>query len=81
MSALAVSFKGLDKLLTKRRGENPAGRLLVMPDESRIVTLIDQLDAVLEATSIQKNSFGEYSVYTQSARTVFMMELQFPGGV
>ncbi|WP_212035787.1 hypothetical protein, partial [Bradyrhizobium sp. JYMT SZCCT0428] len=39
------SAKRLDKLLTKRRAENTTGYLLAMPDESRIITLIDQLGA------------------------------------
>ena len=34
-------------------------------DGSRIVTLIDQLDAALREASLQKNSFGEkYSIYS-----------------
>jgi hypothetical protein len=57
--------KRLDKLLTKRRAENPAGRLLAMPDGSRIVTMIDQLDAALKEAGLQRNSFGEkYSIYS-----------------
>ena len=36
-----------------------------MPDDSRIVTMIDQLDTALKEANIQKNSFGEkYSVYS-----------------
>ena len=36
-----------------------------MPDGSRIVTLIDQLDAALKEAGLQKNSFGEkYSIYS-----------------
>jgi integrase len=61
----SAAAKRLDKLLTKRRAENPAGRLLAMPDESRIITLIDQLDAALKEASLQKSSFGEkYSIYS-----------------
>jgi integrase len=61
----SAAAKRIDKLLTKRRTENPAGRLLVMPSESRIVTLIDQLDAALREAGLQKNSFGEkYSIYS-----------------
>jgi integrase len=61
----SAAAKRLDKLLTKRRAENPAGRLLAMPDDSRIVTMIDQLDTALKEANIQKNSFGEkYSVYS-----------------
>ena len=57
--------KRLDKLLAKRRSENPTGLLLAMPDETRIVTLIDQLDAALKEASLERNSFGEkYSIYS-----------------
>src|SRR6266446_7432152 len=36
-----------------------------MPDGSRIVTLIDQLDAALREAGLQRNSFGEkYSIYS-----------------
>jgi hypothetical protein len=36
-----------------------------MPDESRIVSLIDQFDAALKQANLQKNSFGEkYSIYS-----------------
>jgi hypothetical protein len=52
-------------LLTKRRAENSEGRLLAMPDGSRITTLIDQLDAALREAGLQRNSFGEkYSIYS-----------------
>jgi site-specific recombinase XerD len=61
----SAAAKRIDKLLTKRRAENPAGRLLAMPDDSRIVTLIDQLDAALKEARLQKSSFGEkYSIYS-----------------
>lgn len=36
-----------------------------MPDESRIITLIDQLGAALKEANLQKSSFGEkYSIYS-----------------
>jgi len=61
----SAAAKRIDKLLTKRRAENPAGRLLAMSDESRIITLIDQLDAALREASLERNSFGEkYSIYS-----------------
>jgi integrase len=61
----SAAAKRIDRLLTKRRAENPAGRLLSMPDESRIVTLMDQLDAALREAGLQRNSFGEkYSIYS-----------------
>ena len=49
----SVAAKRLDKFLTKRRAENPAGLLLVMPDGSQIITLIDQLDSALKEAGIQ----------------------------
>jgi len=61
----SIAAKRLDKLLTKRRAENPEGRLLAMPNGSRIVTLIDSLDAALREAGFERNSFGEkYSVYS-----------------
>lgn len=61
----SVAAKRLDKYLAKRRAEDPSGLLFVMPDGSRIVTLIDQLDAALKEAGLQKSSFGEkYSVYS-----------------
>jgi len=60
-----IAAKRLDKLLTERRAKNPDGRLLAMPDESRIVTLTDTLDSALRAIELQRNSFGEkYSIYS-----------------
>ena len=60
-----AAAKRLDKLLTERRARNPDGRLLAMPDESRIVTLTDTLDSALRAIELQRNSFGEkYSIYS-----------------
>jgi integrase len=36
-----------------------------MPDDSRVITLIDQLDAALKDAGLQRNSFGEkYSIYS-----------------
>jgi integrase len=61
----SVAAKRIDKLLTKRRAENPAGRLLAMADESRIITLIDQLDSALREADLERSSFGEkYSIYS-----------------
>jgi site-specific recombinase XerD len=61
----SVAAKRLDKYLTKRRAEDPAGLLFVMPDGSQIVSLIDQLDSALKEAGIQASSFGEkYSVYS-----------------
>ncbi|MBR1153851.1 site-specific integrase [Bradyrhizobium sp. JYMT SZCCT0428] len=61
----SATAKRLDKLLTKRRAENTTGYLLAMPDESRIITLIDQLGAALREAGLQRSSFGEkYSIYS-----------------
>lgn len=61
----STAAKRIDKLLTKRRAGNPAGRLLPMADGSRIVTLIDQFDAALKEANLLRNSFDEkYSIYS-----------------
>lgn len=61
----SVAVKRLDKFLTKRRAEDPAGLLFVMPDGSKITTLIDQLNAALEEAGIERSTFGEkYSIYS-----------------
>jgi integrase len=59
----SVAAKRLDKYLAKRRLEDAEGFLFVMPDGSRIISLVDQLDAALEEAGIMRSSFGEkYSV-------------------
>ena len=61
----SVAANRTDKLLTKRRAENPAGSLLAMADEARIITLIDQLDSALREVDLERSSFGEkYSIYS-----------------
>ncbi len=61
----SVAAKRLDKYLTKRRVEDPNGLLFVMPDGSKIITLIDQLNAALRDAGIVRSSFGEkYTVYS-----------------
>ncbi|MEY9402012.1 site-specific recombinase XerD [Bradyrhizobium japonicum] len=51
--------------MTKRRAEDLAGLLFVMPDGSKITTLIDQLNAALEKAGIERSTFGEkYSIYS-----------------
>jgi integrase len=61
----SVAAKRLDKYLTKRRVEDPQGFLFVMPDGSKVISLIDQLDAALKQAGILRSSFGEkYSVYS-----------------
>jgi integrase len=60
----SVAAKRLDKYLAKRRSD-PGGFLFVMPDGSKVISLIDQLDAALREARIEKSSFGEkYSVYS-----------------
>jgi integrase len=57
----SVAAKRLDKYLAKRR----AGLLFVMPDGSKVGTLIDQRDAALIEAGIEKSSFSEtYPVYS-----------------
>jgi integrase len=61
----SVAAKRLDKYLAVRRAANPGGLLFVMPDESPIVTLIDQQTSALREAGIDRSSFGEkYSVYS-----------------
>lgn len=61
----SVAVKRLDKFLTKRRAEDPAGLLFVMPDGSKIDTFIDQLNSALRDACIERSSFGEkYSIYS-----------------
>jgi integrase len=61
----SVAAKRLDKYLTKRRAEEPGGLLFLMPDGSKITSLIDQLNAALKEAGIQRSSFGEkYTVYS-----------------
>jgi integrase len=55
----------IDKMLAKRGAADPNNFLFAMPDGSRIVTLIDQFNAVLKQAGIQRNGFGEkYSLYS-----------------
>ncbi|WP_409191069.1 hypothetical protein [Bradyrhizobium sp. RDM4] len=61
----SAANRRLDKFLTKRRAQDPNGRLFVMPDGSKITTLIDQLNAALRDGGIERNSFGEkYTIYS-----------------
>ncbi|WP_204350865.1 hypothetical protein, partial [Klebsiella pneumoniae] len=48
----SVAAKRLDKYLTKRRKEDPDDLLFVMPDGSKIITLIDQLNAALRGAGV-----------------------------
>jgi integrase len=60
----SVAAKRLDKYLAVRRAAD-AGLLFVMPDDSLITALIDQLTSALKEAGIERNSFGEkYSVYS-----------------
>jgi integrase len=61
----SVAAKRLDKYLTKRRKEDPDDLLFVMPDGSKIITLIDQLNAALRGAGVERSSFNEkYTVYS-----------------
>ena len=60
-----MAAKRLDKYLAIRRAEDPGGLLFVMPDGSKITSLIDQLNSALREAGIERSSFGEkYSVYS-----------------
>jgi integrase len=55
----------LDKIFAKRGGEDPNNFLFAMPDSSKVITLIDQLNAALKQGGIPTNGFGEkYSLYS-----------------
>ena len=61
----SVAAKRLDKYLTKRRVDEPAGLLFASPVGSQIISLIDQLNSALREAGIERNSFGEkYSAYS-----------------
>jgi integrase len=61
----SVAAKRLDKYLAQRRVANPGGLLFVMPNGSKITSLIDQLNSALKAAGIERSSFGEkYSAYS-----------------
>lgn len=47
------------------KSEYLAGFLFVMPDGSKIITLIDQFNAALKEAGIERSTFGEkYSIYS-----------------
>ena len=52
----SVAAKRLDKYLTKRRAEEPAGLFFVKRDGTKIVSLINQLDAALREAGIERSS-------------------------
>jgi integrase len=55
----------IDKLLAKRGSDDPDDFLFSMMDGSKVITLIDQFNAVLKQAGIQRNGFGEkYSLYS-----------------
>jgi integrase len=55
----------IDKLLAKRRGDDPNNFLFAMLDGSKVITLTDQFNAALKQARILKNGFGEkYSLYS-----------------
>ena len=61
----SAAARRIDKVLTKRTGEDPNGFLFAMPDGSKVVTLIDQFNAALRHAGIEKNGFGEkYALYS-----------------
>jgi integrase len=61
----SAAARRIDKLLAKRRGDDPNNFLFAMPDGSKVITLIDQFNAALKQAGILKNGFGEkYSLYS-----------------
>lgn len=55
----------IDKLLANRSCETANDFLFAMPDGSKVTTLIDQFNAVLEQAGVERNGFGEkYSLYS-----------------
>jgi integrase len=61
----SAAARRLDKLLTKRTGEERNTFLFVMPDGSKVFSLIDQFNAALRDAGIERNGFGEkYSLYS-----------------
>ena len=61
----SAAARRLDKILTKRVGEDLNSLLFAMPKGRRIISLNDQFNAVLTQAEIEQNSFGaKYSLYS-----------------
>ena len=61
----SAAAQRLDKLLTKRMGEERNTFLFVMPDGSKVFSLIDQFNGALKEAGIERNGYGEkYSLYS-----------------
>jgi integrase len=61
----SAAARRIDKLLAKRNGEDPNNFLFTMADGSKVETLIDQFNAALKDTGVQRNGFGEkYTLYS-----------------
>ena len=61
----SAAARRLDKILTKRTGEDPNNFLFAMPKGTRIISLNDQFNIVLKQAGIERNGFGEkYSLYS-----------------
>ena len=61
----ATAAKFIGRALARRVGASPDELLFVMPDGSRVVTLIDQFNAALREAGITRNSQGEkYTLYS-----------------
>jgi integrase len=60
-----AAVKFIKRALARRAGASPDELLFVMPDGSRVLTLIDQFNAVLSEASISHNSQGhKYTLYS-----------------
>lgn len=61
----AAASTHVDKLLEKRKGVDQNDWLFAMPDNTKVITLIDQFNEILKDAEIQKNGFGEkYTLYS-----------------
>src|SRR6516162_6403298 len=61
----SAAARRLDKLLAKSIGGDSNNFLFVMPDGSKVISLIDQFNTAPRDAGIERNGFGEkYSLYS-----------------
>jgi len=61
----AIAAKSVDRLLGRRPGARPDDWLFAMRNGTRVITLIDQFDAVLKLGGIVRNSHGQkFTIYS-----------------
>ena len=61
----ASAAKSVDRLLGRKKGVKPNDWLFAMANGSKVITLIDQFDAVLKLADIVHNSHGDkYTLYS-----------------